>query len=141
MHETGSGVRFLQRGQTLFDLRVARGGQPLHDQAQRPDHVHSDMRSARTVGGFAMTVIGICIRQHQLARVLVDFIVRLHRAKIWQREQARNIAVINAVIIAEPVHFVSVNLSQFGMMNDGMFLQRRLHFVGKVPAFFGQAVS
>ena len=43
----------------LPNFLVVGAGQALHDQAQRPDHVHANVRAARAFGGLAFAVIRI----------------------------------------------------------------------------------
>ena len=63
VHEAGAGGRVLQRGETALNFFITRRRQSLHDQTERPDHIHADVRAAQTARGRADAPIRIGRRQ------------------------------------------------------------------------------
>src|SRR5215469_11907779 len=59
VHEACASVCAPQSIQTLLDLAITCCCQGLHDQAQRPDHIHPDMRPTQTICCLSNAVIWV----------------------------------------------------------------------------------
>src|SRR4051812_14479365 len=109
VHETSAGVCSPQCVEAMIKLSVVRAGDALQRESERPDHALTRMRPAGTTSGLALAKIGVAFGQNKTACIKINFVVRLHSLKIWQREQAGDIAVVNTVVVSKAVYFVSVD--------------------------------
>ena len=109
MDEAGAGMGLLQGHEALAHFLVVRAGERLHDQAERPDHVPPHVRSSRSRGGLAGDVIGVAVRQDELAGVEIEGVAGADCVEIRQGQQAGVTGVVNAVRVAVAIYLIGQN--------------------------------
>src|ERR1700690_3430148 len=121
VHEASAGVSLLQREKHLAHFLVFHAGESLDDQAQRPDHVPSNVRPPRPIRGLADAIIRVAVGQDEPACIEVERVTGRDRIDIRQGEQAGDIAVVDAVVISVAVDFVRENAAELRVDEDGVF--------------------
>src|ERR1039457_3906472 len=124
----------LQREEALADLLVIRARESLHNQSERPDHVAAHVWPARPLCGLADAVVGVAVGQDELPRVEIEGVTGPGRVDIRQRKQARDVAIVNAVVIPVAVYLVREYAPELLVDDDRVLAQRALDLVGQGAA-------
>ena len=83
---------------------------------------------------FSLEVEGVILREDEAAGVLVDGIVGGAVAQVGGGEEGGDVGVVHEELAAESVHFVCIDLSEFRMVVDSIFLESSFNFVCEVSA-------
>ena len=82
--------------------------------------------------------VRIAVAPHEAAGIFIDRVRALHIAQIGHRQQRRYVGVVHQLSSAETVDLESIDLPELRMFDNGVFLQRRSHFVGQCRTLRGE---
>ena len=97
------------------------------------------MWSANALACLTFEEVRIVEAPYKTAGILINRIINRHITQIRHCQQARNVGVVHQHVVTKTVHLESINLSVFGMIVNGIFLQGCFHFVCQSLAFIGQS--
>ena len=89
------------------------------------------MRTADALARGTAPEVRIAVAPYEAACVFIHGVRALHIAQIGHRQQRRHVGIVHQLLPAEAVDLEGIDLTVFGVFRNGVFPERRRHFVGQ----------
>ncbi|KAH3665726.1 hypothetical protein OGAPHI_003914 [Ogataea philodendri] len=113
VHEAQSGRGGLDKVQQLADLLVVVGGTNLQQQRHRPRVRKSNVRAPNALEVGPLEVVRVAVfGQDHATGVLVNLVVLVDKAHVWQRQQRRDVCIVHDVHTAKTIHLIREHFAE-----------------------------